>query len=134
MSILYFLNLILISSFTPATLFSLTNNIAELKYQWQTGFYTGMPVDHFYGLTQDTFNIKFLYNLDYYQTGGPIFFYMGNEGPVEIFAQNTVKFLKAGCESRPLSPRYLLAPIRPNNQALRIEEEGVSEKRTGTCL
>uniref|UniRef100_A0A914EFT1 Uncharacterized protein n=1 Tax=Acrobeloides nanus TaxID=290746 RepID=A0A914EFT1_9BILA len=48
-----------------------------------------MPVDHFYGLTQDTFNIKFLYNLNYYQTGGPIFFYLGNEGAVEKFAQNT---------------------------------------------
>uniref|UniRef100_A0A914CP63 Lysosomal Pro-X carboxypeptidase n=1 Tax=Acrobeloides nanus TaxID=290746 RepID=A0A914CP63_9BILA len=48
-----------------------------------------MPVDHF-GYTQSaTFNMKFLYNNSFWSPGNPIFFYPGNEGYVESFADNT---------------------------------------------
>uniref|UniRef100_A0A2P2HZL6 Lysosomal Pro-X carboxypeptidase n=2 Tax=Hirondellea gigas TaxID=1518452 RepID=A0A2P2HZL6_9CRUS len=48
-------------------------------------------VDHFnYGIQSKMFMQKYLVNTDYWnRTGGPIFFYTGNEGAIELFAQNT---------------------------------------------
>lgn len=36
-----------------------------------------------------TFKQKYLIQDKYYKEGGPIFFYCGNEGPIEMFYENT---------------------------------------------
>ncbi|KAF2357932.1 Peptidase S28 [Trinorchestia longiramus] len=49
-------------------------------------------LDHFnYGVQPITFMQKYLINVDSWnRTGGPIFFYTGNEGSIELFALNTI--------------------------------------------
>ncbi len=48
-------------------------------------------VDHFSFANQDTYPQRYLVNSTYWKRGGgPIFFYTGNEGDIEWFAQNTV--------------------------------------------
>lgn len=37
----------------------------------------------------ETFKLKYLINDTYWKDSGPIFFYTGNEGPIEVFAQNS---------------------------------------------
>jgi len=49
-------------------------------------------VDHFSFAVQDTFKLRYLVN-DTWQKAqdAPIFFYTGNEGSIEVFAENTVR-------------------------------------------
>lgn len=50
-------------------------------------------VDHFSFTNNDTFKLKYLLNDTYWDVvDGPIFFYTGNEGPIEDFCENTVSF------------------------------------------
>jgi len=50
-------------------------------------------VDHFSYTNNDTFQMKYLMNDTYWDFNkGPIFFYAGNEGPIEDFSDNTVSF------------------------------------------
>lgn len=73
--------------------------------KYETRYFT-QPVDHFNFQNQDKFKQKVLVNFDYWRdpenlepspnpTGnsqnpsGPIFFYTGNEGPIEAFADNS---------------------------------------------
>ncbi|KAK6640761.1 hypothetical protein RUM44_012458 [Polyplax serrata] len=47
-------------------------------------------LDHFSFANNITFDIRYLINDTYWKPGsGPIFFYTGNEGDIEVFAQNT---------------------------------------------
>ncbi|EDW77547.1 uncharacterized protein Dwil_GK24560 [Drosophila willistoni] len=51
-----------------------------------------VPLDHFSFLKNASFNIRYLYNNSFADKGNkrsPIFFYTGNEGDIEWFAQNT---------------------------------------------
>lgn len=49
-----------------------------------------VPVDHFAFDMTDTFKMRYLVNKDHWSAGeGPIFFYTGNEGDIEVFCQNT---------------------------------------------
>ncbi|GJQ72873.1 hypothetical protein Trydic_g1521 [Trypoxylus dichotomus] len=48
-----------------------------------------VPVDHFSFAKNETFKLKYLVNDTYWKNGGPIFFYTGNEGSIELFAKNT---------------------------------------------
>ncbi|KZC07914.1 Lysosomal Pro-X carboxypeptidase [Dufourea novaeangliae] len=49
-----------------------------------------MPVDHFSFSVEDTFKLRYLINDDWQkESNAPIFFYTGNEGNIEIFAENT---------------------------------------------
>ena len=57
-------------------------------YKYETRFFD-QKVDHFNFQISDTFKQKLLVNYDYYNETGPIFFYTGNEGPIEGFADNT---------------------------------------------
>jgi len=62
---------------------------AKSSYQYST-FWYNQTVDH-YGFTTDAkFRQKYLYNDTWWdRTGGPIFFYAGNEGVIEAFAENS---------------------------------------------
>ncbi|CAI4222315.1 unnamed protein product [Auanema sp. JU1783] len=55
---------------------------------YKTDFFT-TKIDHFSYTNSDTFKMKYLYNNTFYKQGGPIFFYTGNEGDVEDFAEAT---------------------------------------------
>ncbi|KAI9562235.1 hypothetical protein GHT06_013200 [Daphnia sinensis] len=58
-------------------------------YSWKTAFFK-QQVDHFSFANQDTYAQRYLVNSTYWKRGGgPIFFYTGNEGDIEWFAQNT---------------------------------------------
>lgn len=50
-------------------------------------------MDHFSFSNNDRFQLKYLINDTYWdaEKGGPIFFYAGNEAPIEEFAENTVR-------------------------------------------
>lgn len=49
-------------------------------------------VDHFSFAVQDTFKLRYLLNDTWRKTeNAPIFFYTGNEGRIEVFAENTVR-------------------------------------------
>jgi len=51
-------------------------------------------VDHFSFAIQDTFNLRYLVNDTWWKTeNAPIFFYTGNEGRIELFAENTVRII-----------------------------------------
>jgi len=57
--------------------------------QYQT-FFTEQRVDHFSFVNSDTYLQKYLYNDTYWDhDGGPIFFYTGNEGNIEDFAESS---------------------------------------------
>lgn len=63
--------------------------ITPTPYVWETRWWQAQ-VDNFnFGTTGQTFPLKYLIAEQYYKTGGPIFFYTGNEGPIELFAENT---------------------------------------------
>uniref|UniRef100_A0A0N4ZI07 GOLD domain-containing protein n=1 Tax=Parastrongyloides trichosuri TaxID=131310 RepID=A0A0N4ZI07_PARTI len=57
-------------------------------YVYDTKYFT-VPVDEFSEANMDTYQLKYLINTTYYKPGGPIFFYTGNEGFIEGFADNT---------------------------------------------
>lgn len=55
----------------------------------ETAWYKGMRVDHFSWGSTDTFDMRIMWNNTFYQKGGPIFFYTGNEGALETFVTAT---------------------------------------------
>ncbi|XP_031836182.1 lysosomal Pro-X carboxypeptidase [Nomia melanderi] len=60
---------------------------AEYKYQIKT---IELPVDHFSFAVEDTFKLRYLINDTWAdEKDATIFFYTGNEGNIETFAQNT---------------------------------------------
>lgn len=60
---------------------------AKYKYEIKT---FEVPVDHFSFAVQDKFNIRYLINDTWRrENDAPIFFYTGNEGNIEVFADNT---------------------------------------------
>jgi lysosomal Pro-X carboxypeptidase len=61
------------------------------SYGWQQNWFPAY-VDNFnYNgpTSSDTYQMRYLINDTYFQQGGPIFFYAGNEGFIELFAENT---------------------------------------------
>nr|CAH7739327.1 unnamed protein product [Callosobruchus chinensis] len=62
---------------------------ATADQYYYTKKYIDMPLDHFSYTSNLTFKLKYLINDTYHEEGGPIFFYTGNEGPIETFAQNS---------------------------------------------
>ena len=60
------------------------SKVYDVKWYNQT-------LDHFSFTTTERFQQKYLVNDSYWdKAGGPIFFYTGNEGDIEAFAQNSV--------------------------------------------
>lgn len=66
----------------------LVASVALAQYSWNTTFFQ-QRLDHFNPAETRTFQEKVLLNLTYWRPGGPIFLYAGNEGAIELFAQNT---------------------------------------------
>lgn len=55
-------------------------------------FIYNFQLDQFTYTNNHTFKLKYLYNDTYWdKKEGPIFFYCGNEGAIEVFAENTGK-------------------------------------------
>ncbi|OWR42386.1 lysosomal Pro-X carboxypeptidase [Danaus plexippus] len=64
-------------------------NYVTCDYKFETKWFN-VPLDHFGFQRNETFNIKYLINEEYWDKGGgPIFFYTGNEGQIEVFAKHT---------------------------------------------
>ncbi|GMT18644.1 hypothetical protein PFISCL1PPCAC_9941, partial [Pristionchus fissidentatus] len=61
---------------------------SDIIYTWKDYFFE-TRLDNFDFTNTKTFNIKYLVNMDSYKAGGPIFFYTGNEGTIEEFANAT---------------------------------------------
>lgn len=59
-----------------------TKNALETKF-------IDLPIDHFDVIKNKTFRLRYLVNKYYHVKGGPIFFYTGNEGDINMFAKNT---------------------------------------------
>jgi len=58
-------------------------------YNYETRWFT-VPLDHFnFAHMGETFQLRYLYNDEFYKPGGPIFFYTGNEANVESYCNNT---------------------------------------------
>lgn len=58
-------------------------------YQYEVR-YLDVKLDQFTYTNNHTFKLKYLYNDTYWdKKEGPIFFYCGNEGAIEVFAENT---------------------------------------------
>jgi len=64
-------------------------HLTEQPYKWAEEYYNQMPIDHFAFTDPRTFRLRYLLNTENFQRNGPIFFYTGNEGPIEGFASNT---------------------------------------------
>ncbi|XP_075991247.1 lysosomal Pro-X carboxypeptidase [Anticarsia gemmatalis] len=63
--------------------------VVGAEYKYETKWFT-VPLDHFGFQRNETFQIKYLVNESYWDQGsGPIFFYTGNEGQIEVFAKHT---------------------------------------------
>ena len=58
-------------------------------YKYETRWWTAQLDNFNFGFTGQTFQLKYLISTEYYKEGGPIFFYSGNEGSIELFAENT---------------------------------------------
>ncbi|KAH8317821.1 hypothetical protein KR074_011168, partial [Drosophila pseudoananassae] len=80
-------------SFAIFTVILLIGGIkSEEKYQYLIKEFV-VPLDHFSFLSNATFSIRYLYNDSFVRDKSnartPILFYTGNEGDIELFAQNT---------------------------------------------
>ena len=70
---------------------SLLRNRVPQENNWKT-ISVQQKVDHFafdQASKERHFSQKLLVNLDHWKPGGSLFFYTGNEGAIELFAQNT---------------------------------------------
>ncbi|XP_044765959.1 lysosomal Pro-X carboxypeptidase [Coccinella septempunctata] len=74
------------TSFLSFLVISLVGCKCDYIFQTQ---YAEVPVDHFSYTNNHTFKVKYLINDSYWSDDGPIFFYTGNEGSIELFAQNS---------------------------------------------
>ncbi|CAH1183467.1 unnamed protein product [Phaedon cochleariae] len=65
-----------------------TLHVIHAEYSFETK-YLDVPIDHFSYLHNTTFKLRYLLNGHYHVKGGPAFVYTGNEGDINMFAQNT---------------------------------------------
>ncbi|CAG0913493.1 unnamed protein product [Notodromas monacha] len=63
--------------------------VFPVMMDWPCTFIIPFKVDHLSFTTDSRYEQKFLINWDSFRSGGPIFFYAGNEGDIENFAENT---------------------------------------------
>lgn len=69
---------------------SAERRVSNSTYRYETAWYN-QTLDHFTFTTDAKFRQKYLYNDTWWdkEGGGPIFFYTGNEGMIEAFAENS---------------------------------------------
>jgi Serine carboxypeptidase S28 len=76
-----------------ASLYSLVRAVALQQaakpVRYRTGYLT-LRIDHMRVYHNETFELRYLYNYDWYRRGGPIFFYCGGQEPVEAAAARIV--------------------------------------------
>uniref|UniRef100_A0A2A4JVP4 Lysosomal Pro-X carboxypeptidase n=1 Tax=Heliothis virescens TaxID=7102 RepID=A0A2A4JVP4_HELVI len=65
-----------------------TLTIVRADYKYETKW-CRVPLDHYGFQRNETFQIKYLVNEESWDGRGPIFFYTGNEGQIEVFAKHT---------------------------------------------
>ncbi|CAB3402272.1 unnamed protein product [Caenorhabditis bovis] len=65
------------------------SNLDAAPSNVQTIWYRGMKLDHFTYSDTRNFDLRIMINTTFYQPGGPIFFYTGNEGSLESFVTAT---------------------------------------------
>ncbi|CAH8849494.1 unnamed protein product, partial [Trichobilharzia szidati] len=63
-------------------------SVKKSEFSYETKFFR-TKVDHYSFVNDDEFNVKYLINNKSFSPGGPIFFYTGNEGAIETFAENS---------------------------------------------
>ncbi|XP_057318378.1 lysosomal Pro-X carboxypeptidase [Microplitis mediator] len=92
----YFLLFILISQFIESSSRQMRSEFTNENIKSNTSQYKyvikkfTVPVDHFSFSINDTFEIRYFVNDTWkYGKNPPIFFYTGNEGSLEVFAENT---------------------------------------------
>ena len=74
---------------TPRLMGSLMKEHSVHGYKYDT-IYMDQDLDHFtFQHKPVQYKQRLLINEDHWATGGPIFFYTGNEGDIELFAENT---------------------------------------------
>ncbi|KAF4683843.1 hypothetical protein FOZ62_015746, partial [Perkinsus olseni] len=62
---------------------------------------------------------RYLTFTDFYRPGGPLFFYVGNEGPVEIYVNHTGLMWELGCSQ--VTANQLFAILRAFLEELDLE-------------
>ncbi len=73
--------------FTLLLIASASHSAAQYDY---STLYFEVPLDHFnFNKSNDKFEMRYLINTQYWDGKGPILFYTGNEGPIDLFANNT---------------------------------------------
>lgn len=76
----YYYSTILI--FVSSCVYSLTKTTFETKF-------IDLPIDHFDYAKNKTFKLRYMVVSHFHVKGGPILFYTGNEGDIDMFAKNT---------------------------------------------
>lgn len=81
--------------YVHCTLYVCTYVLTMYLFDWRVlrihYSYIWPQIDHFSFANNATFKLRYLINESYWdRDNGPIFFYTGNEGDIEMFAQNTV--------------------------------------------
>ncbi|KAI3414089.1 Prolyl oligopeptidase [Globodera pallida] len=78
-----------LATFSRFKLLSQAATETTAKYKWSERWHQ-MPIDHFSFSDKRTFRLRYLLNTDHFrEKNAPIFFYTGNEGAIEGFAENT---------------------------------------------
>uniref|UniRef100_A0A7I4Y8J7 Lysosomal Pro-X carboxypeptidase n=1 Tax=Haemonchus contortus TaxID=6289 RepID=A0A7I4Y8J7_HAECO len=103
LSVCLFLTIVSARKFLdPVVKFSAKSSLAATN-PWYVKWFD-VKLDHFTYSDTSTFKMKWLWNNTFYKSGGPIFFYTGNEGDIEGFTTATGMMWD-------LAPRYNAAII-----------------------
>ncbi|XP_050520084.1 lysosomal Pro-X carboxypeptidase [Daktulosphaira vitifoliae] len=95
-------------------------------YLFETKYFS-VPVDHFSFTQNDTFQMKYLINDSYWDSNnGPIFFYTGNEGSIEMFCENAGFMWEIAEEFQAL---LVFAEHRYYGESLPYGSESFSDKK-----
>ncbi|XP_034248745.1 lysosomal Pro-X carboxypeptidase [Thrips palmi] len=102
---------------------------AKEAYKFDVKYIT-VPVDHFSFAGNETFRLRYLVNDTWWDKDrrkpGPIFFYTGNEGDINVFAQNTGFMWDIAAEFRAL---VVFAEHRYYGQSMPFGDKSFSDRK-----